>query len=71
MPRHPTPAQDLPASGYPFPAWIDPRRAKYLVVVGMTELRTERRLQNLVRNLPVVARTNGYAVFDVTRGLGD
>jgi 4-amino-4-deoxy-L-arabinose transferase-like glycosyltransferase len=64
----PTPAQDLPASGNPFPAWIDTRRAKYLVVVDVAELRTERRLQNLIRNVPVVAKTNRYVVFDVRRG---
>jgi hypothetical protein len=66
----PTPGQDLPATGNPFPAWIDPRSARYLVVIGTAELRSERRLKTLIRDVPVVARTNRYAVFDVSHGFG-
>jgi 4-amino-4-deoxy-L-arabinose transferase-like glycosyltransferase len=64
----PTPAQDLPASGDPFPAWIDAARATYVIVVGPGELRTERRLQSLTRGLPLVASTGRYAVFDARGG---
>lgn len=64
----PTPDQDLPASGDPFPGWIDPARAAYLVVVDVAELRTEHRLRAITSNLPVVARTDRYAVFDVRGG---
>jgi Dolichyl-phosphate-mannose-protein mannosyltransferase len=64
----PTPGQDLPASGNPFPTRIDPARATYLVVVGAAELQSERRLRTITRTLPVVARTARYAVFDVRGG---
>jgi 4-amino-4-deoxy-L-arabinose transferase-like glycosyltransferase len=64
----PTPAQDLPAVGNPFPAWVDADRATYVIVVGSGELKTERRLRSLTRRLPVVARTNDYVIFDARRG---
>jgi 4-amino-4-deoxy-L-arabinose transferase-like glycosyltransferase len=64
----PTPGQDLPASGDPFPVWIDPAQASYVVVVGLQELRTERRLRAVIRSLPVVARTSRFAVLDARGG---
>jgi 4-amino-4-deoxy-L-arabinose transferase-like glycosyltransferase len=64
----PTPAQDLPATGDPFPSWIDAARATYVIVVGPDELRTERRLRTLTRDLPVVATTGRYIVFDARGG---
>jgi 4-amino-4-deoxy-L-arabinose transferase-like glycosyltransferase len=64
----PTPAQDLPASGDPFPKWIDTARATYVVVVGREELRTERRLRSLTRSLPAVASTDRFTVFDARGG---
>jgi 4-amino-4-deoxy-L-arabinose transferase-like glycosyltransferase len=64
----PTPAQDLPAGGDPFPSWIDSSRATYVIVVGETEIRTEERLRRLTRDLPVVASTDRYVVFDARRG---
>jgi 4-amino-4-deoxy-L-arabinose transferase-like glycosyltransferase len=64
----PTPAQDLPASGDPFPRRIDAPQAAYVVVVGRQELSTERRLRSLTRSLPVVASTDRFAVFDARGG---
>jgi 4-amino-4-deoxy-L-arabinose transferase-like glycosyltransferase len=64
----PTPGQDLPSAGYPFPPWIDPVRAEYLIVVGAGELRGERRLEVFTRNLPVIARNDRFAVFDLRGG---
>jgi 4-amino-4-deoxy-L-arabinose transferase-like glycosyltransferase len=64
----PTPGQDLPASGDPFPGGIDPAQTAYVVVVGREELRTERRLRSLTRSLPVVASTDRFAVFDARGG---
>lgn len=64
----PTPAQDLPSSGDPFPSWIDPASAEYLVVVDVSELETEQRLRAFVRDLPVVAKTDRYAIFDLRGG---
>jgi hypothetical protein len=64
----PTPAQDLPASGDPFPGRIDTARAEFLIVVEMSELETEKRLRALTRRLPVVERTDRYAIFDVRGG---
>jgi 4-amino-4-deoxy-L-arabinose transferase-like glycosyltransferase len=64
----PTPGQDLPASGDPFPSWVDAARATYVIVVGPGELRNERRLQTLTRDLPVVARTVRFVVFDARGG---
>ena len=64
----PTPGQDLPRSGNPFPPWIDPAQASYLVVVDVPELQSERRLRAFIRRLPVVARTSRYAVFDLRGG---
>jgi len=61
----PTPAEDLPASGNPFPPWLDPADEEYLVVVAVGELETEPRLRSLVRKLPVVAQTPRFAVFDL------
>jgi 4-amino-4-deoxy-L-arabinose transferase-like glycosyltransferase len=64
----PTPAEDLPASGDPFPERIDPEKVSFLIVTEMSELDTERRLRAFTRNLPVVARTSRYAVFDLRGG---
>jgi hypothetical protein len=64
----PTPAQDLPVTGDPFPAWIDPAEATFLVVVGIDELRTEPRLHEFTQRLAIVARTPRYAVFDLRGG---
>jgi 4-amino-4-deoxy-L-arabinose transferase-like glycosyltransferase len=67
----PTPVQDLPASGNPFPTWIDAARAEkaeYLIVVETSELATEKRLSAFTRGLPVVERTPRYAVFDLRGG---
>jgi hypothetical protein len=64
----PTPAQDLPATGNPFPSRIDAPQATYVIVVGPGELRTERRLRSLTRDLPVVASTGRYVVFDARGG---
>lgn len=64
----PTPGQDLPSSGDPFPGWVDAVRASYLIVTDVSELRTERRLVQMTRGLPIVARTDSYAVYDVQGG---
>ena len=64
----PTPGQDLPAAGDPFPPWIEPAQASYLVIVDVSELRSERRLRAFVRDLPVVADTSRYAVFALGGG---
>jgi 4-amino-4-deoxy-L-arabinose transferase-like glycosyltransferase len=64
----PTPGQDLPASGDPFPGGIDLAQATYVVVVGREELRSERRLRSLTRSLPIVASTDRFAVFDARGG---
>jgi 4-amino-4-deoxy-L-arabinose transferase-like glycosyltransferase len=64
----PTPSEDLPVSGDPFPPWIDPAQATFLVVVGLDELGSEPRLREFTRSLPIVARTDRYAVFDLRRG---
>ena len=66
----PTPGQDLPAAGDPFPPWIEPAQASYLVIVDVSELRSERRLRAFVRDLPVVADTSRYAVFAPRRSCG-
>jgi 4-amino-4-deoxy-L-arabinose transferase-like glycosyltransferase len=64
----PTPGQDLPASGDPFPSSIDAARATYVIVVDPGELRSERRLQSLTSDLPLVASTGRYVVFDARGG---
>jgi 4-amino-4-deoxy-L-arabinose transferase-like glycosyltransferase len=64
----PTPARDLPLTGDPFPPWIDPAQATFLVVVGMDELRSEPRLSQFTERLPIVATTPRYAVFDLRGG---
>jgi 4-amino-4-deoxy-L-arabinose transferase-like glycosyltransferase len=64
----PTPAQDLTASGNPFPARIDPAKADFLIVVEMSELETEKRLRAFTRELPIVEGTDRYAVFDLRGG---
>jgi 4-amino-4-deoxy-L-arabinose transferase-like glycosyltransferase len=64
----PTPAQDLPSSGNPFPSRIDPAKTDFLIVVDMDELKTEERLRSFTRDLPVVGRTARYAVFDLRGG---
>jgi 4-amino-4-deoxy-L-arabinose transferase-like glycosyltransferase len=63
----PTPSQDLPLSGDPFPAWVDPADVSFLVA-DATELSTEPRLRALTQDLPVVARTSHYVIFDVRGG---
>jgi len=60
----PTPGQDLPASGDPSPG-IDPSQYSFLIVMDVSELQTERKLHAFTRDLPVVARTSDYAVFDL------
>jgi 4-amino-4-deoxy-L-arabinose transferase-like glycosyltransferase len=60
----PTPGQDLPASGGPSPG-IDPSQYSFLIVMDVSELQTERKLRAFTRDLPVVARTSDYAVFDL------
>jgi hypothetical protein len=64
----PAPAQDLPASGNPFPRRIDAAKAQYLIVVDINELETEKRLRAFTRELPVVERTARYAIFDLRGG---
>ncbi len=64
----PTPAQDLPASADPFPSRIDAAKADFLIVVEMSELETEERLRAFTRELPVVERTERYAIFDLRGG---
>jgi 4-amino-4-deoxy-L-arabinose transferase-like glycosyltransferase len=64
----PTPAQDLPASSNPFPGRIDAAKAEFLIVVDMDELETEKRLRAFTRDLPVVERTDRYAIFDLRGG---
>jgi hypothetical protein len=63
----PTPSQDLPLSGDPFPSWVDPANVSF-VVVDLVELSTEPRLRAFTGDLPVVARTSDYAIFDVRGG---
>jgi 4-amino-4-deoxy-L-arabinose transferase-like glycosyltransferase len=63
----PTPSQDLPLSGDPFPSWVNPAAVSFLVV-DLAELSTEPRLRAFTRDLPVVARTSDYAIFDVRGG---
>jgi 4-amino-4-deoxy-L-arabinose transferase-like glycosyltransferase len=60
----PTPSQDLPLSGDPFPSWVDPAEVSFLIV-DLTELLTEPRLRAFTRGLPVLERTGDYAIFDV------
>ena len=62
----PTPSQDLPLSGDPFPAWVDPADVSFLVV-DLVELSTEPRLR-FTRDLPLVERTSHFAIFDVRGG---
>jgi hypothetical protein len=64
----PTPAQDLPASGNPFPRRIDAAKSDFLIVMEMSELKTEKRLRAFTRGLPVVERTARYAIFDLRGG---
>jgi 4-amino-4-deoxy-L-arabinose transferase-like glycosyltransferase len=64
----PTPGRDLPRSGDPFPAWVDAARASYLIVTDISELRTEPRLVRITRDLPIVVRTDRWAVYDVHGG---
>jgi 4-amino-4-deoxy-L-arabinose transferase-like glycosyltransferase len=64
----PTPSQNLPASGDPFPPGIDAGHATFLIVVGVGELETEERLRKITGALPVVARNSRYAVFDLRGG---
>lgn len=59
----PTPEQDLLRTHGPSPPEID--RFDFLVVMEVDELVTERRLRAFVRDLPIVARTDSYAVFDL------
>ena len=64
----PTPSEDLPSSGDLFPPWIDPATAEFLVVVEVSELVTEGRLRAFTRELPLVARTDRFAIFDLRDG---
>jgi len=64
----PTPSQDLPSSGDLFPTWIDPATAEFLVVVAVSELETEHRLRDFTRELPLVSRTDRFAIFDLRDG---
>jgi hypothetical protein len=64
----PSPAQDLPASGNPLPRRIDAAKAEFLIVMEMSELKTEKRLRAFTRGLPVVERTARYAIFDLRGG---
>jgi 4-amino-4-deoxy-L-arabinose transferase-like glycosyltransferase len=61
----PSPAQDLPVSDGPLPPGIDPRQYSFLIVMETSELRTEPELRRFTRRLPVVARTDRYAIFDL------
>jgi 4-amino-4-deoxy-L-arabinose transferase-like glycosyltransferase len=63
----PTPSQDLPLSGDLFPSWVAAADVSFLVV-DLAELSTEPRLRAFTRDLPVVARTSDYAIFDVRGG---
>jgi 4-amino-4-deoxy-L-arabinose transferase-like glycosyltransferase len=60
----PTPSRDLPPSGGPSPG-IDPSQYSFLVVMDVTELQAEPKLRAFTRDLPVVAKTSDYAVFDL------
>jgi hypothetical protein len=64
----PTAGQDLPATGNPFPVWVDPAQVGYLVIMDVSELRSEPRLRSMIRGLAVLARTARYAVFDARGG---
>jgi 4-amino-4-deoxy-L-arabinose transferase-like glycosyltransferase len=61
----PSPARDLPVSNGPLPPGIDPRQYSFLIVMDVSELRTEPELRRFTRTLRVVARTNRYAIFDL------
>jgi 4-amino-4-deoxy-L-arabinose transferase-like glycosyltransferase len=63
----PTPSQDLPLSGDPFPPWIDPADVSFFII-DLTELSTEPRLRAFTRDLPLVGRTSQHAVFDARGG---
>ncbi len=64
----PTPGRDLPLHGNPFPDGIDAAEASHLVVVDTAELQSEPRLRAFIRNLPVIAKTTRYAIFDLRGG---
>jgi hypothetical protein len=63
----PTPSQDLPLSGDPFPPWVDPAEASFFII-DLTELSTELRLRAFTQNLPLVGRTSDHAIFDARGG---
>jgi len=60
----PTPAMDLGPAGDRSRLRL-PGHFDFLVVMQTSELRTEPRLQEFTRSLPVVARTPRYAIFDL------
>jgi 4-amino-4-deoxy-L-arabinose transferase-like glycosyltransferase len=47
------------------PPWTNPEKAEFLIVVGTGPLETHHGLRDFSRDLPVVARTSRYAVFDL------
>jgi 4-amino-4-deoxy-L-arabinose transferase-like glycosyltransferase len=47
------------------PAWIDPSKEQFLIVIGVERLETAPGLHDFVRSLPVIAKTARYAVFDL------
>jgi hypothetical protein len=49
------------------PPWIDPARAEFLIVVAVGELESEPWRRMFVRELPVVAKTGRYEIFEVDR----
>jgi hypothetical protein len=61
----PTPERDLAVTKGRFPPRIDPRQYDYLIVMDVSELRTEPELLGFTRTLHVVARTGRYAIFDL------
>jgi 4-amino-4-deoxy-L-arabinose transferase-like glycosyltransferase len=63
----PTPSQDLPLSGDPFPPWIHPEDVSFFII-DLTELSTEPRLRTFTRDLPLVGRTSHHAIFDARGG---
>ena len=59
----PTPSQDLPLSGDPFPPWIHPEDVSFFII-DLSELSTEPRLGTFTRDLPLVGRTSHHAILD-------
>jgi 4-amino-4-deoxy-L-arabinose transferase-like glycosyltransferase len=63
----PTPSQDLPLTGDPFPPWINPAEVSFFII-DLTELSTEPRLRAFTQDLPLVGRTSQHAIFDARGG---